>query len=244
MEQWTTTRDTWLAAALLSLGVACRLHKTLDEKRGLRYTIFHLALKSSDGRVSTLPLVNAFASGALEDKHPAHPLLACMRGYVNRQCLIDVMRMGARYELAEIPGTRDYVYHDSPQGLPGLQPGVPAVETRDLNLAAALATAGFPLQKIEGSGELNFFIRAVASHTECNAITLVMDWRRDESLVRADHPFAVAMRGLVALSAMLKAVSREVDRVLIQKPNSLRSALVRADATPEAWDKMKRFFDK
>lgn len=250
IEQWTTTRDTRVAAALGTLGVPTRIKRTLIERKGEQTTRFYLALRGIDERVRcTQTLLAQWKRGALESNQPAHPFLTVLRAFANRNMLLDCANKGEFVRLVRVPGTEVWQYVRGNEGLPGIAGHKEVIKTGDLKLAAALGVVGLPVLRIEGvHGSRQYFLpRYGPARTgglpPVDGHALRGAWTADKESVPWEDPFAQAARGLHNRERFLDAVNKEVELVLLQKPRSVKSAGVRADAAPAAWDKMKKFFD-
>jgi hypothetical protein len=256
MEQWTSTQDKRVAAALAALGVIVRLNTTLRERTGEQKTHFHLSLASAEGRgvarkvPDTRKLLRRFKTGELENAEPGHPLLTILRAYENRRQLLACAMGGARIRLVEVKGAGTWQYVAGEAGLPGLKGHKDAFRTGDLNAAAALVTVGIPLLAIDGAaGRFNFYlprygpVRA-GGLPPADGLELRAAWCADKTKMNWLEPFVQASHGLYARECMEAALDADQPRVLIEKARSTRSALVHIDAAPAAWDRVKDHFDR
>ena len=99
MEQWTSTLDMRVAAALAALGVIVRVNTTLRERTGEVTSRLHLSLASTDRKVNTKLLLAQFKSGRLEEADAGHPFLTILRAYESRRQLLECAYKGARIHL-------------------------------------------------------------------------------------------------------------------------------------------------
>jgi hypothetical protein len=246
-----STKDTRFAAALGTLGVPVEVKVSLDERTGTRVTRFHLGVSAVDRKDwQSKKLMAAWTSGRLLAEMPAHPFCVCMLGFANRMALLDCANKGARLDHVRIPGTEVYAYRRGDTGLPGLPAaGAAALRTGDLKLATALATVGLPVVAIDGEpGRLRFTLPRYGPARadglpRVDGLALMEAWRRNKEEIPWEDPFAQVSRALHNRERLLDVIHREVELVMIRKPRSMRSAVVRADATPAAWDAVKRHFD-
>lgn len=249
----TSTKDIRFAAALGTMGVPIELRVTLDEQSGKRTTRFHLALQSVDrADWQTKRLIDGWRSGRMLARTPEHPFAVIMLAFANRSALLDCVHNGRRLSLQRIAaGVEVWGYAPSDTGLPGRRSvvGGEVIRTGDLKMAAALGTVGLPVVEIEGdAGHRRFYLPRFGPARQgglppVDGLRLMLAWREDRESVPWEDPFAQAARGLYNRERLLDAVNREVELVMLRKPRSLRSAIVRADASAEAWDKVKDHFD-
>jgi len=246
---WTLTNDRRVAAALGTLRIPIQLRTTFLEKEGTRVTRFLLKLKSDDGKWDTKRIISGFKSGALASKEPAHPFLTQMRAFENRERVLDLALKGTPCRLIPVPnagGIHQYVPGGDP--LPGVKSGMAVIETGDIRMVAALGLEGFPVLKIQGTrGDLIFTLPAFHQRNDgrtIDGVALLRAWRQDKMSVPLFEPFALGAFALHNRERLLDAERKDVELVLVRKPRSLRSALVRADATPTAWDRVAEFFDQ
>jgi hypothetical protein len=250
MSTWlANTRDRRLAAALGTLGVPISIRTTYLEKEGVRVTRFLLELQSADRKFQTKPLQNGWKTGTLQRRDPGHPLLTIMRGFENRERLLDFARQGKPCRLVRVPGTVDHQYVPSAEGLPGVGKAAAVIETGDLKMAAALGTAGLPLLAIlpgTREGDVLFRIEATAEVDGklIDGIALMRAWRHDKTTVPLWTPFSLAAYGLYNRERLLDSERKEIALVLLRQRGSTKSALIRADATDKAYDRAKKFFDE
>jgi hypothetical protein len=247
-QEWIPTRDRRLAAACGTLGMVVRLSKMVVAASGVRQTRFLLGKKSVCGRHDAQSLLHHWKTGRLVSMKPTHDFVAVMTGMLNRDMLLDCMNKGARLALREAHGGRFFVYVAGDMGLPGVRPGQAVIETGDLKMAAALATVGFPLLKLEGGpGRWRFFLPAglpaAAGRPPVDGVALLRAWRESPQALDGESPFALAAWGMHNRERLLDAEKAEVDLVLLRKPASVKSALLRDDATGKAWDKAVDFLD-
>lgn len=250
-EAWTSTLDTASAATFGTLGVPIRLETTLVEQTGKRTTRFHLALTSLDRAYDTSKIRAHFRSGKLEDRTPDHPFLTGMRSLQNRRTLHDTLKTGARYQLVKVPRTELWQYVPGGPGLPGTHGLLDVIETTDLRIVAALGVIGIPLLAITGSAPHHRFYlpRYGAPRADSippmDGVHLLASWRRNMEEIPWEHPFAQAARTQHNHARLLHAIQQDTEMVLLIKPRSgWKSALIAADATPAAFDKVKHHFDR
>jgi hypothetical protein len=250
-EAWTSTLDTAQAATFGTLGMPIKMQTTLLELTGKRETRFQIALYSIDRTYDTSDIRKRWKNGELEAKTPAHPFLTCMRALFNRQEILDLQKNGSAKTLRQVAGCNIYQYVNGGSGLPGVRHGTEVIETTDLKMVAALATVGFPLLAITGpEGNHKYYLPRYGAANNggppcLDGLNLMHAWRRDKEEIPWENPFAQACRVLHNRERFIQAISRDVEMVLLVKPNSnWRSALIRADATPAAFDKVKHHFDR
>jgi hypothetical protein len=250
MEQWTSTEDTRVAAAMGNLGVVIRLHRTLREKTGVTDTRFHLSLINTDGDVQTKRVLALWRKGRLEKDEPAHPFLTGMRAQVNRELLLDCANKGTRIRLVKVPGTEIWQYvRGGDLGLPGVAGITDLIETGDLKIAAALGLVGIPVVAIQGArGDFKFYLPrygpVIPAGQPADGVELRAAWYRDKAEIPWQNVFAQGIRCLFNRERVLDAVNRERPLVLLEKPRSVKGALVHIDATDEAFDEVKRAFER
>jgi hypothetical protein len=173
-----------------------------------------------------------------------------MRALFNRQEILDLQKNGSAKTLRKVAGCDIYQYVNGGAGLPGVKQGTEALETSDLKMAAALSTVGLPLLAITGpEGDHKYYLPrygpARAGGMPVDGLSLMQAWRRDKEEIPWENPFAQACRVLHNRERFIQAIARDVEMVLLVKPrSSWRSALIRADATPAAFDQVKRHFDR
>lgn len=250
-EAWTSTLDTASAAAFGTLGVVIRLHTTFIEQSGERSTRFHLSLTSLDRKYDTRRIRAQWRSGKLETVEPAHPFLTCMRAIQGRAALLSLQKSGSMLRLVQVPGTELWQYVPSATGLPGTAGHLEIIETTDIKLVAALAIIGIPLLSLSGSEGRHLYRlprygpRRQDSIPPIDGLHLMEAWRRDKEEIPWEHPFAQAARALHNRERLVEAIRRDTEMVLLIKPrSSWKSALIQADATPAAFDKVKQHFDR
>lgn len=250
-EAWTSTLDTAQAATFGTLGMPIKMQTTLLELTGKRETRFQIALQSLDRTYDTNEIRSLWKSGELESKYPGHPFLTCMRALFNRQAILDLQKNANPKTLVKVAGCEVYQYVNGGVGLAGVKHGTEAIETSDLKMVAALSTVGLPLLAITGpEGDHRYYLPRYGparadGQPVADGLALMTAWRRDKEEVPWEHPFAQACRVLYNRERIIQAIARDVEMVLLIKPKSnWRSALIRADATPAAFDQVKRHFDR
>lgn len=248
-EQRTLTRDTRLAAALGTLGVPIEIHKTRDAASGKVLYIYHLSLRSVCGRHDTRRLKAWISNGRLETTDPTHEVLTALRAMQNREALLDFQNKGIFLRLAAVPNTPLWQYMPGYEGLRGKQGAKELVETHDLKLVCALGLVGVSLLALDGQrGSFRYFL-ARYSHPRADgqppadAVRLMQAWRANRDAMPPDCPFAQAMWGLTNRERLVNALNAEIESILLRKPRSQKSAIVRADASDAAFDKVKEHFD-
>lgn len=249
-EQWTSTIDTKLAAACGTLGIPTRLETTFIESTGTRVTRFHLALTSMDKLYQTKRLLTGYASGSLSATEPGHPFLTIQRAFINRAAVLDLQSKGSFFRLAKVSGTQGiWQYLPGTEGLPGPAGHQEIIRTADLKLVAALGTVGLPLLAIDGpAGQRCYTLPRHGPPDYLGApvdgLALMNEWRANKESIPWENPFAQAARGLHNRERFMDSINRDVELILFIKPRTnWKSAFVRADAQPAAFDQMKRHFD-
>lgn len=247
---WASTRDTKEAAALATLGIPIRLERMVDQKTGQEFCTFQLASTSEDGKLVTGSLRRLYKKQAFEKESPAHPMLWCLVALRNRERILDLANRGQFMRPVRLPGGQCLLQASS-QGLPGFSGQKAAVKVTELEMAASLITLGVDLLAIQGErGSFCFYFANQSSPLSegrgCllpNVSWLLHDYRRG-LLAGSDpeHPLLYAMMCLYNRSALIRAMRAQVQMVILKKPNSPKSALVRADASDKAWDKAQKHF--
>jgi hypothetical protein len=242
MEAWLSTLDTREAAAFATLGVETRVISSLHERTGKRVVRFHLAPQSACGTYSTGKLRAALKAGMTGPGEPSHPLAVIMRAFHNREAILAMIHDGRRSTLTPVPGTAIWQYTPSGDGIPGLDGAPACIRTPDLNLASALATIGLPILAIDGDSRKSRFTIAAFGPPGIDGANLTRQWREAPDDIPDSHPFSIAARGLRTRSQLRRMVAEAIDSIIISKPNTLTHAIIRADASPKAWQKIARFF--
>lgn len=243
---WTTTRDTRLAAALGSMGVMIKLETSADALSGHRRTLFFLGTKSMDGRHDTKLLIARFQSGFLEQNEPGCELLTNLRGMMNRDMILDLQHKGEFMELRPVGKTGVWQYVRGRSGLPGVSGHRAVVETRDIKIAAGLGLVGIPLLAIRGTRG-NFIydfpelgpVRADGSRYE--TLKLRDAWRTNRESMDPACPYTQGMYALDSRERLVNALNGGVTNILLRKKGTLRSAVVREDASDEAFERAGEF---
>lgn len=243
MEQWTSTTDVRLAAALGTMGVVIRPKRTLDERSGRRLTRFYLGLASVDGQVLTKRVLGDLRKGTLPGNHP---LRAILWGMENRRLLLDLANQGKGCRLVEAtPGIWRYTPATG-EGPRGLIRGTAYFKTGDLKLVSALGLAGLEVARIEGPEHgRTFYIPLqgpgprAGGLPAADARAVAEAWRRDKEELPWADPIAQGLRGLHNRERLLNVVEGMEECVLLRRGG--RKAVVRTDASDEAWEKAERF---
>lgn len=249
-EQRTLTRDTRLAAALGTLGVPIEIRKTRDANTGKVLYMFHLGLRSVCGRHDTRRLKTRIANGMLEAHDPAHEALTALRAMLNRERLLDFQNKGVKLRLAAVPNTQLWQYVLGDAGLPGRAGAKELIETGDMKLVCALALVGVPLLAMDGDRGSHRYFLARHGHPRSDgqpptdALVLMHAWRHCREAMPPDCPFSQAMWGLTNRERLVNALRAEIESILLRKPRSQKSAIVRADASDTAFDRVKEHFDQ
>lgn len=249
MEQCTLTRDTRLAAALGTLGVPIQIRKTIDDRSGKVLHIYHLSLRSVCGRHDARLLKSRISNGRLERENPSHEALTALRAMMNRERRLDFQNKGVFMRLAPVPRTHLWQYLPGDTGLPGKAGTKELIETGDSKLVDALALVGVPLLALDGPrGSLRYFLpRHGLPHADgrppADALVLMNAWRRSRDAMPPDCPFAQGMWGLINRERLVNALNAEIPNILLRKYRSQKSAIVRADASDAAFEKVKEHFD-
>ena len=245
METWTSTPKTILAAALGTLGVPIRLEKMLDEKTGTGRRDFFLGPQSLDGKYQTGSIKARFDSGELTRDVPDHPVSDIVWAKHSRDRILDCLNKGTRINLVTQSNSsklRTFYHPGGNGGFPGVRNQGDLLQTRDLNLVAALSRFGIPILNVEGQGMVNFILPA-RQHllgTSDPVGQIVQTWRAKD--LNPEHPFAYAMHGLLNYARLIKEMDNETEQVLIRKPKSSKAAYIDPDTTGRGMDKMRRFF--
>jgi hypothetical protein len=244
MEQWTTTEDVKLAAAFGTMGMPLRINRCHDDSTGTETCRFGVGLCNVEGTESTAKLRAALNNGTLIQNKPNHALLVILRTFENRERILDFAKQQKGMTLMRQPGADTWQYFDGPAGLDGVKRGDAIVKTGDLKLAAALATIGLPLVKLEGSpGQYTFTVRCLTPAGEAkDPVPMIEAWRKDKASLPWEEPFAQAMRGLYNRERLLDAV-RVAERKILIRPNvkAIKSALISEHSSPAAWDRVHHF---
>ncbi len=248
MEQWTVTTDTRMAAAFGTLGMPIRIKGTLDTKDNVERRRFFIGLINTDGNYRTKALQKGLREGTLEAREPAHPMLTCLRAHQNRSRLLDCANKGARILLAQVPGTEIFQYVEGDTGLPGVKGHADLIKTPDLKMAAALGIVGLPVVWIDGAeGARNFFLprfgQVRQGFGKVDGLRLMKAWRADKASIPWADPFAVAARYLYNRERLLDAIHNHQSRLLLHKPRSVKAAYIQPNASAEAFDIVRNFFN-
>jgi hypothetical protein len=249
-EQRTLTRDTRLAAALGTLSIPIEIRKNRDGKTGKVLYMFHLALRSLCGRHDTCKLKAGIKSGKLEARDPAHEALTALRAMMNRERMLDFQNKGTFLRLAPVPRTALWQYLPGDTGLPGRAGIKELIETHDLKLVCALGLVGVPLLAMDGQrGAYRYFLPVHGLPREdgqppADALRLMQAWRHQRDAMPPACPFGQGMWGLVNRERLANALNAEITSILLRKPRSMKSALVREDASDAAFDLVKEHFDQ
>lgn len=241
---WHNHTDTNSAAAFATLGATVQIQTALIQRTSTRNVRFLISTKSADGLYNIGKLRKAIRDKTLPTTLPAHPVCTILRAYMNREARLDIQKRGTFYRLVAVansPGVHQYV--PSETGLPGVT-GQPAiVRTQDAILSDALATAGHPLLRLTGSGDHHEYTHAAAALGSMTptAHLLIEAWRADPINYPLTTPFGIAAQGLRVRAQLLNAVKDSIDSIIISKPRTTAHAIIRADATNEAWDKARTF---
>ncbi len=243
------TRDTRLAAALGTLGVPIEIRKTLDARSGRMFYQFQLGLRSECGRYLAARLKHQIRSGRLERMQPDHEALTALRGMRNRELILDLQNKGRFIWLAEVPKTNLWQYVPGDSGLPGARGQKEVIETKDLKMAAALGIVGVPLLAVYGGrGDHSYILPRFGlpggNGGPADAARLMKAWRNNRDALPPDCPFSQAMWGLLNRERLVNALHAEIESILLRKPRSMKSAIVRSDATDKAFDRVKEHFDQ
>jgi hypothetical protein len=249
-EQYTLTRDTRLAAALGTLGVPIEIRKNRDAQSGKVLYMYHLGLRSLCRRHDARQLKTRIGNGRLERENPTHEVLTALRAMINRERLLDFQNKGVFMRLDSVPGTSLWQYVPGDTGLPGRAGSKELIETSDIKLVCALAVVGVPLLAMDGvRSDFRYFLPRHGlpkpdGSPPADALKLMQAWRTSRDAMPPDCPFAQAMWGLVNRERLVNALNAEIETILLRKYRSQKSALVRADATDAAFDKVKEHFDQ
>lgn len=250
-EQHTLTRDTRLASALGTLGIPIEIRKSRDATSGKVLYIYHLPLRSICGHHDTRRLKAQVLNGRLEATDPSHELLTALRATQCRKVLLDFQNKGNFIRLAPVPHTALWQYLSGDMGLPGKAGVKELIETGDLKMVCALGLVGIPLLAIEGQrGDFRYFlprfglIHPNAGKPPADALILMQAWRQSRESMPPDCAFTQGMWGLINRERLVNALNAEIENILLRKPRSQKSAIVRADSSDEAFDIVKRHFDQ
>lgn len=246
MEFWTATRNLRVAAAFGNLGVPVRIERMIDERTGRADTTFYLGKNDTLNLFSTKAIKDLYESGELAKNDPGHHLLDGLGGMHNREKILDATEKGRFIRLSKVKGADRAVYVDGDSGFPGIKGQGAVLRTGDIKLVAALGRAGVPILAVEGQrGSRRFLLPCVwdcfGKRMDVGAFVKAF---REGVITDAEHPFFYAFGGLKARERMLDALRDEKEMVLIRKPGSLRAAYVDPEATNDALDKMRRFFNQ
>jgi len=247
MEQWTSTEDTRVAAAMGTLGVVVRVKQTLRESTGNLKCRLYLSLTNLEKDVMTKRVITRWKNGRLSKEDPGHAFLTCLRARENWKQLVDCAKRGTCLDLVRVPGTDVYQYVPGKTGLPGTAGHKELIETSDLKMAANLGLIGIPVLAIAGnSGNFRFFLPRYSpvrlDGSRADGVELRASWYRKMSSIPWEEPFAQGCRMLYNMERLLDTINRDLPLVMVEKPKSVKFALIHPEAQPEAWDKIKRAF--
>ncbi len=246
MEQWHISLDTKEAAAFAALGCTIKIVSSAHQRTSTREVRFHISPTTTPPQWHVGKIRKAVRDKSLFTIHPSHPYLTIQRAFHARECILDMQNQGKKFALLPVSGAPGiWQLHRGDTGLPGTRPGDAVVRTQDLKMAAALVTVGFPLLTITGGGRQHEYTRAAyqVPATAFDAARLIADWRADASAMPFELPFVQAATGLLFREQLRTAVSQAIDTILISKPRTTSHAAIRADAAPQAWDKVAAFFN-
>ena len=245
-EQWHMSTDTAEAAAFAALRATIKIVANLHQRTATREVRLFISPQTEGGIWRVGKIRQAMKTGALVRSEPAHPYLTARRAMANREAILDIQNKGKRFVLLPVPGTSGiHQFMPGDSGLPGVKSASAAiVRSTDIKMAAALVTTGFPLLAIDGSAPHHIYSLAAfqTPATPLDGATLVSQWRADASAMPFDLPFVQAATALLFREQLRREISAAIDTVLITK-NPITHAAVRADAAPQAWDKVARFFN-
>lgn len=214
---WSTTRNTFEAAALAALGVQVRPITGIDHHTGQKVTDWNLAAIATpahdgDAAWSTGVLRRDTASGALEKLTPLHPYLIGLHAFHNRNRVLDAMKGTSMITEMIVPGLHRLQRGPQPQ----LPPLTPQIKTADLDLVIALVTCGSQIVSIRKDGDDHeFHVTRFPVGTRCAASDLpvpafdghtAMHAYRAGTLwpARRHEPFAIALHALHCLRELRK----------------------------------------
>lgn len=239
---WSATRDTKEAAALATLGATVRIDRAVDAKSGREFATFYLGAKTEEGAGQISRLRRMYRERELVQKNPDHPLLWCLVAMRNRERLLDLANKGEFFRPARLKGGQ-YLLRPSDAGLPGMAGKAAVVKVTELEMAATLITLGVPLLSITGPhGERAFYVEP-GCEAEADVHGLILGFRNGVLAAQEpEHPMLYCMLSLYNRAKLVRALREEVQMVVVSKPNSQKSALIRADASDPAWDRVQRHF--
>jgi len=92
--EYSFTRDTKLAAALVSMGIEfhTQAFQYIEKEDGSRYCQWQFKTRSEDGRFSTKSLMDAWHEDGWHDKNSEHPFAYCIAALRNREFLLDILK--------------------------------------------------------------------------------------------------------------------------------------------------------
>jgi len=249
MERWHTTICTKEASAFATLGATIKIQSSIDERTSSREVRFLISPTTEDKAWSTGKIRHAFKTGTLQRQHSGHPYLTMLRAYHNREALLEIQKSGRRLRLAlASPEAGTYQLVPSDTGLPGTTGQLAVLKTRDIKLAAALLTVGFPILRITGAERAHEYTLSALPEpraaTGIDAAALCAAWHAAPAAMPFHLPFVQAMQALSNREKMKAEVHRAIDTILLHKPRTTSHAAIRADAAPAAWDAAKTFFTK
>jgi hypothetical protein len=244
---WSATRDTKEAAALSTFGVPIRIDKAVDSKSGREYYTFYLGAKTESAVGGVGRLRKLYRERKMSEAAPDHPLLWCLVVMRNRERLLDLANKGHFMRPARLTSGQ-YLLRKSDQGLPGIAGVNPIVKVTEMAMAASLITLGVELLGINGPhGARVFYFRnttvAGAKIRIENVHNLILQYRATRLAAEApEHPLLYCMLCLHNRNKLLQAMKDQVQMVIVQKKNSPKSALIRADASDASWDRVQQHF--
>lgn len=171
-------------------------------------------------------IMELIRNGTLAEIDPYHNALDAVRALINRERILDWIKQGKQQRLVEVGNSQRFIYSET-DALPVDVTKYPRQwETRDIKLAAAMASIGVPICRIVGNGNGRVFYLAA------DAIALPAELRFDAySLARRyfagdipEHPIAWGVQALKNRERILDMIHGKDPQLYIRKLASQRGA--------------------
>ena len=261
MQAFTRTTNVNRAAALSTLGIEIQIDQTTDLQSGRGWKTILVANESTDvlatlvrpgngdtphtPKHQTRLILGLLESGKLATADPHHPLLDMLGAFANREALVNWPKTGTAYRIGLIEGRRRCALFEGDE--PPSVKEAPGFRTTDIKLAAALASLGCPVCRIEPAGssqKCSFYLphRGYPTGEPGIVVADLVNAYRSGVLAaeNPEHPLLWMMQCLINREAILDFMFRQTPTILIRAPGTGRASLVRKDATAACLDKVRQ----